>query len=121
MGKMKEASQEFDDAARRASNVRDVIPQTNQVDNVVKFADIAGVKMIVTGYKVMRGQDGPYAFLTFLCETIPGESGMSCGSEVIMDKLNAMQEKGAFPCKVRMVKVKDRYYDFFGWDDPDPA
>ena len=70
--------------------------QFGELANVKKIDDVLGLELTITGYFLVKGQQGPYAFIQAVSPE--GEQlNLMCGGTFVMDALQKVKESSGFP------------------------
>ena len=112
----------FQDALNKAADLNSVVPTTDEVDKTMDIEELLGHKLIITGIKPLKGNKGPFLFITACMESEDAQFGFTCGGKVVMEKLNLIDEKQAFPVAVIITQTeseKGAYYDLADWSTLD--
>jgi len=98
-------SQPEGESIPRITDVAGVEPLTP----AIPLRDLLNAELTILGFEQRQGDYGPFAILT--CLNRDGEQiRVTTGAAAVLRKLQAVQEKGAFPVKARVVKI-GRLYD----------
>ena len=91
----------------KAKDINDVLPQVEREGELVKFDDVVGKEIIVTGFEERDSQyhDGNYVMIDFI--EAGRDQWTTTSSKVIMDQLHLIKEN--LPVKCTPKKIK-KYY-----------
>jgi len=95
-----------------ASEVSETFGEDRDIEDVRKMRTICDTEIVITGWKVLKGDNGEYFFVYAIDTASKQEFGFTCGSAVVMERLNMIKDHGKLPVRGTVKWIKDKYFNF---------
>lgn len=101
------------DVHSKAKSVSEVLGEEREVSEVRHMTDLLDKEIIVSGFRTLKGDTGPYLFVYASEFNDKTEFGFCCGGAVVMEKLQLIKDAGGLPVRGTIFKAPDKkYYNF---------